>query len=243
MPDPKTRSASSLASGALLPSEATPEDLANEPRPAYSEELGAHVWDSLAGDLSTWRPEPGALEMGLDMRDLSLFHRALLVTDGTVTKLLEACLREPVHAVKLSQEWVKARTKIPCLAVRKGEEVILRRVLLVGLTSQSTYGYAESVLVPQRLGPQFVEELEKAGRDLGRVIRQSRLETYREVLRCGRELAKDLGGYFHLASTDYVLSRTYRILAMGQPVMLITEKFPPTDPTAGADERSPRGRD
>ena len=61
---------------------------------------------------------------------------------------------------------------------------------------------------------------------LGRILLDHRLETRRDVLWYGREPLQDLPDAIrHLVGRD-VISRTYRIILGGQPVMLINEKFP-----------------
>jgi chorismate-pyruvate lyase len=57
---------------------------------------------------------------------------------------------------------------------------------------------------------------------------EHRLETFREIVECWREFAGPLGQYFQVDEETTLIARTYRIFAGGQPIMLITEKFPET---------------
>ncbi len=63
---------------------------------------------------------------------------------------------------------------------------------------------------------------------IGRLLAAARAETFREVLTSGTTPAGAVGGHFGVEETDEVFVRTYRIVAGGRPMMLITEKFPTT---------------
>jgi chorismate-pyruvate lyase len=63
---------------------------------------------------------------------------------------------------------------------------------------------------------------------IGFLMQEHRLETFREIVGCGRELADGLGPYFNVTETDGMIWRTYRVISGRQPIMLITEKFPDT---------------
>jgi chorismate-pyruvate lyase len=52
------------------------------------------------------------------------------------------------------------------------------------------------------------------------------METYREVLWYGKEQVEELPLPVHNLTQGEFISRTYRIIAGGQPIMLINEKFP-----------------
>jgi chorismate-pyruvate lyase len=45
-------------------------------------------------------------------------------------------------------------------------------------------------------------------------------------LDCGKEKANDLAEYFNIEKDDFLIFRTYRVIANHKPIMLITEKFP-----------------
>jgi chorismate-pyruvate lyase len=53
------------------------------------------------------------------------------------------------------------------------------------------------------------------------------VETFREILAVDQVPAEGCGSYFGIDERAPVISRTYRIISSGQPVMVITEKFPP----------------
>ena len=164
----------------------------------------------------------------IDPQNLSSFQRILLTTDGTVTDILEAQLWEGIQIAKLYQEQITTETLIPYLDVGVNTEVLARKVLLQGKDSNTNYVYAESIIVPERLGEKICKGLLEAQKPLGLLINEQRLETWREILSCDLEKAEEVAEYFGIAPGANLISRTYRVFAHKQPVMLITEKFPET---------------
>ena len=69
----------------------------------------------------------------------------------------------------------------------------------------------------------------RSGKAIGLLILEDRLETFREILACGREQAGDLSVHFFVDPDEYLIYRTYRVIVKGSPVMLITEKFPESE--------------
>ena len=183
---------------------------------------------------------PGRLEMmRIDLQDslrksrikpqnLSSFQRILLTTDGTVTDMLEAKLWEGIQIVKLYQEKITTDTLIPYLDVGVNTDILARKVLLQGKDSGRNHVYAESIIVPDRLGEKIRTGLLEAKKPLGLLINEERLETYREILSCDLESAEEIAEHFDITPDANLISRTYRVFAHQQPVMLITEKFPET---------------
>ena len=101
-----------------------------------------------------------------------------------------------------------------------------RQVLLRGRYSATVYAYAVSLLVPARLPAHLLDDLEKEPAGLGRVLLNSQIENRREILWYGRETIADLPAEISRYTGHEFISRTYRISAGGQPLMLINEKFP-----------------
>jgi chorismate-pyruvate lyase len=104
--------------------------------------------------------------------------------------------------------------------------MVVRQVLLRGKYSHTLHAYAVSLIIPDRLRTAVKADLDLDGEGLGRILLNNRIETRREVLWYGKERAEDLPESIrHLTNTEFI-SRTYRIIADGKPVMLINEKFP-----------------
>ncbi len=72
---------------------------------------------------------------------------------------------------------------------------------------------------------QLQVELPELG-GIGQVLLDSQIENRREILWCSREQIADLPEAIRCLTGADFISRTYRIIAGGQPVMLINEKFP-----------------
>ena len=159
---------------------------------------------------------------------LSILQRVLLITDGTVTDVLEAYANEPIRVVKLGQNFDTVDARVPELDLSPSGRVLRRTVLLQGALSGQNFLFAESVITPQGLDPGIVDGLVGSDRPVGRLLAQHRIETFREIVALGFELAGPCADYFEVEPTSRLVFRTYRIIMRGQPVMRITEKFPLT---------------
>ena len=158
----------------------------------------------------------------LAIQALPPFLRALLMTDGTVTKILEAYFWEPVEVQTLQQELVSAQRSIDWIQVVAGDRVLIRHARLRGTDSGQVYATAFSVIRPERIPESFRRRLIDREIGIGVLIRDSGLESYREVLEVGLEPAEQDGAS---GGRDLVY-RTYRIIIAKEPVILITESFP-----------------
>lgn len=161
----------------------------------------------------------------INPKDISPFQRILLTTDGMVTEILEAYLWERIKVIKLFQDYFILDNEIPSLEVGKGCKVMQRKVLLCGRLSQKNHLYAESIIIPDRLDEKIRDSLLNTSKPIGLLILENRLETFREILDCGKEEAQDLAVYFNIKRNDFLIFRTYRVFSNHLPIMLITEKF------------------
>ena len=162
----------------------------------------------------------------IHLSDLSVFQKILLTTDGTLTEILEIYLSEKIHVIKLSEDFVSATPDILPLNIRKGREVIERKILLQGKVSRKNWLYAESVIVLDRLDVKFRHGLIKSKIPIGKLWQEHKIETFKEIIRYNREAAGHLAGYFKIREEDRLLCRTYRVFSNREPIMMITEKFP-----------------
>ncbi|MBK1643099.1 4-hydroxybenzoate synthetase [Thiocapsa imhoffii] len=163
------------------------------------------------GTIATPDGEPMSLQA------LPPFLRALLVTDGTVTKILEAYFWEPVTVETIAQRFEAAAAAVPAIDLEPGDRCLIRDARLLGVDSGRSFAAAcsqiRTELIPEDLRQRLIDR--EIG--IGVLIRDSGLESYREVLDVG--LDADPAG--HLA-----VRRTYRIIIERRPVILITERFP-----------------
>lgn len=166
----------------------------------------------------------------INLARLTPFQRGLLVTDGTVTRFIEAYTHLPVEVTLLDQRKQTLSTEHTWLQLPAGAEVISRQVALqTHLPKESSpiiHTYAESLIVPQRLPQSILDGLESDKQGLGGLLPRSGLEARRELLWCGIEDLTDLpSAVAHLEGETFI-SRTYRVFANQEPLMLINEKFP-----------------
>lgn len=164
--------------------------------------------------------------MTADPTSFTRFQRMLLGTDGTVTRLLEAYAGEPMEVVKLLQELDTATGGDRDLDLPEHEKVLRRRVVLRGGRSKRILLYAEAVVALERMEPAFLDGLVGTDKPIGALLAEAHTETFREILRVGREPAGPSGAHLGLHAGAELISRTYRILVRRRPLILITERFP-----------------
>lgn len=163
---------------------------------------------------------------GFDVNSLEPLQRVLLVTDGTLTEILEANFFERIRLVKVSQRIIFATASHTLLEPNPEEVVIERKILLQGEGSHRNYAYAESFIAVDRLGPSFRNALLDSDTPLGRLWLEHKLETFKELQQVQCLRANGLSCYFECAETAPLLVRTYRVFSASKPVMVITEYFP-----------------
>lgn len=151
----------------------------------------------------------------LDMRTLPPILRVLLSTDGTVTKTLEAYYWEPIQVLSVNQEKVVLNEPVPYLPTQEGEQVLKRSVELVGQISQRCYTKADSLIRLQFLPMNIRQSLIEGHIGIGELLRESQLETYRQLVNLGQ-----------IQNTD--IFRSYQIVIDHHPALLVTEYFPLT---------------
>jgi chorismate-pyruvate lyase len=166
------------------------------------------------------------VERGVQPLKRTPLQRILLVTDGTVTEILEAFTGESMRLVKLREEMQTLAEPLPSLHAEAGEQVLRREILLQGKMSLTNFLYADSIIAAERLDEALKHGLLKSRKPIGFLIQEQRMETYREIIGCGRELVGHLAPYFDVEPTAGMIWRTYVIYYKGQPIMQITEKFP-----------------
>jgi len=160
-----------------------------------------------------------------DVLSLGPIQRVLLVTDGTLTDTLEAIFGEPIGLRKVSNDIVPAHMRLTTLGIEAGELLMHRKILLFGCITGQNYVYAESDLAIDRLPIAMRDSLIHSDIPIGRLWSEQKVESLKELVSVSRMHPGDLSRYFPLVTSD-VLSRTYRLISAGKPVMAISEYFP-----------------
>lgn len=155
--------------------------------------------------------------------ELNFFEKILLATDGTVTDLITLYADEPIRVQKLEQVACEQAAP-PELACAKPTQLLVRKILLSGATRN--YLYAESHFVLERL-PEFVrQQMLESDRPIGRLWKEARLETFREVVTQSVAPCAAVARHFEVAAIEPFVSRTYLVHHSAKPLGMITEKWP-----------------
>jgi chorismate-pyruvate lyase len=162
---------------------------------------------------------------GFEVGRLSPLQRILLITDGTLTEILEAHFLEPIELVKRSQRTFPASAAMRPFFAEPGDVILERKINLRGARSRRTYIYAESLLRIDRLSSEFRGALMDSEIPLGRLWHKFRLETYKELIGVDRRPAGELGACLDCPVSSDVLARTYDVVSSGKPLMRISEYF------------------
>lgn len=173
---------------------------------------------------------------GLDVK-LSKAQRLLLMTDGSVTTLLEVLTGKPVVVTTLLQQVVKADTdRAAELDVAEGDNINYRIVVLKNEDDDRPLIYAESYTPIARLQKEFRHDLMKADIPIGRIMAQQKIESRREIRRIETMLNEELSDLFGVPHETPMLSRTYDIIRQGMVLIRITETFPSTNFSKKSDK-------
>ena len=180
-------------------------------------------------------PSPSGLRQALDsfavlgdvdLHSLGIVPRLLLISDGTLTDIIEASFLEPIELVKLSVDSYLATVPVEALEIKTGDPVMRRKILLRGGISGTNYVYAQTLIALNSLPDKVREELVSSDSPIGRLWVKHKLETRKEMISIWREAAGPLAEYFDISADRELLARTYRVFSGGAPSMLISEYFP-----------------
>jgi len=151
--------------------------------------------------------------------------KALLVTDGSVTALLETFTGAPVRVVGLRQGMEDAGIREAYqLRILQGEKVNRREVLLVDARGQNLE-YAVSHTPLSRLTPESRDDVLHTDLPIGKILASHDLESRREVINVGLTRAEEIVELLELPQGSTVPWREYIIIHNGQPLMKIIEFF------------------
>lgn len=153
--------------------------------------------------------------------DIPACLRICAGTDGSVTQLLEVLTGKTVEVKTLEQSIIKATPDIAkLLDIGIGEEVNNRLVTLN--SGGAIYVLAKSLAPIKRMPKAMRDDLMKADIPIGRILREHKLETRRDILKM-EIVQMDFFGHVP------VISREYRIIYENKVLMWINECFPVDD--------------
>ena len=163
---------------------------------------------------------------GMAYFDLPMCARLLLVTDGTVTELLEALTGEPLR-LGLKKQVADRTENHPAMALPDGHSACLyRQITLRGEKTGQDWLYAESVILQQKLRPDARRMLEQQKIPLGVILNKQLADNHREIVDCGYRDNAVAADHLGLERDHPFLYRVYRVLVKTSPIAIITEWFP-----------------
>jgi chorismate-pyruvate lyase len=165
---------------------------------------------------------PGGIEE-VEIGRLDPFLRGLLFTDGTVTRSLAVHTLAPVSVERVSQSEGAVPPAVAGYLETAPEDVSIRRRVRIGSGEAPVpVLWAESHIVLDRLPPGFAGLLDGAPDGIGQSLQRVALESYRELLWFGLEMAPEWAG---APAGGETIRRLYRIVSDRQAAILISESF------------------
>jgi chorismate lyase len=161
-----------------------------------------------------------------EIRKLNRDLRILIASNGTLTRILGIVANDEIVVQIVEQQVHGISPRISDLEQLPGGRILQRRILLKGRSSGHPFVAAESLIAVDSLPPAITTSLTQSERPIGEIMADSRLETFKEEAKVwiGHPpgwLA--LAGYHN--SEPRTAARRYRVIAQGQPVIIITEYF------------------
>jgi beta-ribofuranosylaminobenzene 5'-phosphate synthase len=113
------------------------------------------------------------------------------------------------------------------LMVDEGDPVNYRVVKLKKSETSEPLIYAVSHTPLKRLEPRFKEDLIRADIPIGVILKNHKIESRRDITGAEvRAADKDMSRVFNIFPQELLLSRNYRIVRHGKPLISISETFP-----------------
>jgi long-chain acyl-CoA synthetase len=161
-----------------------------------------------------------------DLATLPPFLRVLLVTDGTVTKNIEAYFLEPIEVEVLAHAYTTSDRDYHDINVVPGDPILRRCVILRGKFTRSAYAFAESIMACNHVPADMKRKLIEDRKGIGELLRETQKETYRELSRVKQTDAGEWAIHLGVDKTASVVTRDYKIHLDGCAVIHIEEVFP-----------------
>ena len=151
------------------------------------------------------------LARAASLNDLTPALRMLLITDGTVTQLLEALFLEPVAVTQGHQRMAPLGADADLLGCEAQVIALDRKVNLEGVNTGRVLVTAQSRILLETLPAGVARALERGEVGIGELLRDRQLESFREIINYGLE--------------PHCVWRRYRICTGGRPAIVICERF------------------
>lgn len=150
------------------------------------------------------------------------FLRACLLTDGSLTILLESFTGHEIKISGLEQKTIPADEKISKeLKINPGEKLNEREVILSA--EQKPLVYARSYAVISRLSNRAKKDILNTDTPIGKILKKHKVEVHREILEIGIKTEPKIAKI--LNKNNKILWRSYMIIQKNMPLMKIEEYF------------------
>lgn len=150
--------------------------------------------------------------------------RILIATNGTMTRMLKALANEEIVVDIVKQQIHDVAPELPELEGGAMGRVLQRDIVLRGQTSGNAFVAAESFIAIDRLPRAIMTSLTETDRPIGEVMASSHIETFKEEAKVWTgKVPRWLAHDEYENSPTKTVARRYRVIAGGQPVMIITE--------------------
>jgi len=156
---------------------------------------------------------------------LSFLERLLVVTNGSVTQILEVFYSKPVSLKTISQVVTKASPKEISFFDLKSRFEINNRSVIISVAGHPLI-LAKSKIPLEKLEEGFRDELMLADVPIGKLLIKHKIEARRELVHVDFVSgSSELDSVFGSGNQGYIV-RTYNIIHKGSPWLNITESFP-----------------
>ncbi len=163
---------------------------------------------------------------GLDFFSLPLAARLLLVTDGTVTELLEAIVMEPL-ALGYRKQVIDRTANHPAILNKSLTDECLHRIItLRGGETGIDWLYAESVILHKLLSPVAQSMLIEEKLPIGIILNDQTSDNHRRIVDCGISAYAAAANHLNLDPKYTFTYRVYQIMVGDDLIMSISEWFP-----------------
>ena len=150
-------------------------------------------------------------------------QRAALLTDGSLTILLEAFEGSEIKISGLKQKIIPADEKfVGELKITSGEELNEREVILSA--GKKPLVYAKSYAVISRLSDDAKNDILNTDLPIGKILKKHKVEVHREIKEIGLKSDARIAGILNL-NNNKILFRSYMIIQKSVPLMKIDEYF------------------
>jgi chorismate-pyruvate lyase len=161
---------------------------------------------------------------------LTLFQKALLATDGTVTDLLALYAGQAIRAHKIAQTIApRAETaEVPAVLTSSDDARILHREIVL-MAGAEPLLHAESFFLFERFSKATQTALLETETPIGYLWQREKTEMFREIVAITEapyaKAARALGVGSAAVDATPLVSRSYLIRTGGAPLGIITERF------------------